>query len=121
MPEPMTAAELLTEGRVLLARPDGWCQGAFVVTNYVKPGTTGCHDQYCPIGAIQHIADRNPEAYPGYFDALRALRQALPDDGFADNGNEHRIIRWNDRPERTQAEVLGLYDRAIVLAGEEAA
>ena len=106
-----TAAEIMTEARKLLAKPNGWCQGNFAL-HY---GGVAEPYSFCPIGAVQHVVNHSWQDYPAYYDVLRAMHQALPHDGIADSGNEPRIIRWNDAPDRTQQDVLDLYDR--VLAG----
>ena len=105
-----SAAELLTDARALLARPNGWCQAAGKMS---RPDDDGSFiDCYDPIGALQQVTYGWDQS-PGYHDAVSVMRQCIPNDGIADNYSVPRINRWNDAWERTQDEVLAMIDRAI--------
>lgn len=88
----------LREARALIER--GWCQRAFI-----KNTPFGC--AYCADGAICATAG---DGEGEYGPMLAALKRATGVPSHAD------IWSWNDTPERTQAEVLEAFDRAIALA-----
>jgi hypothetical protein len=83
-------AEKLVKARKLVER--GWTQGSYHTQ-------CGRHSRYCAEGAL---AMSN-----GLCDAELFLRKAV---------GQFNIILWNDAPERTQAEVLAAFDKAIELA-----
>jgi hypothetical protein len=100
--------QILRNARALIAR--GWCignQGLNCDGNYVEPWDTDAV-RWCALGALnaQHGSYRFMR---GQDDAMKALVMALPPQyrpdqfGIADYNNSH-----------TQADVLALYDRAIV-------
>lgn len=87
----------LKEARGLVSA--GWTQRAF------------CNEQgVCTVGAVNRsrtALDRRSE----FKDELFALL------GKAAGIDKDYLIIWNDAPDRTQAEVLALFDKAIELAG----
>lgn len=94
-----TTRALASEARRLIQR-HGWVQGAFV---------GGPEDGYCLVGACLAARKR---LMPGAAYAattrvlLKELRAVLePPDG--------ALTAWNDGPERTVADVLGLLDRIV--------
>ncbi len=84
--------EMLREGRAKIER--GWCQR-------ISLSPTGA---VCALGALSE-----PSGFIKITAATEALRAA------AGAGHLSEISRWNDSPERTQADVLALYDRAIAM------
>lgn len=91
-------AEKLRAARARIAK--GWTQRASARTKGGVP-VWGGDDRaicWCAVGALQG----SPEAIP-------LVRKAI---GIPD---ECRISTWNDAPERTQAEVLAAFDKAIEL------
>jgi hypothetical protein len=96
-------ADKLRKARALVAR--GWTQKAFArsktgreVSEYGKSAVC-----WCAYAAIEVVR--------GQADAANVLRKAA---------NTEFIIGWNDAPERTQAEVLAAFDKAIALAEKSA-
>jgi hypothetical protein len=86
-------AEKLREARALIER--GWCQGH-----------TRSNGSFCAWGALREAAFLSPV----YWNATETFQRAVPPTqriGIAD---------WNDAPERTQAEVLAAFGKAIELA-----
>lgn len=93
-------AEVLRAARALIDTPDKWCQGQFH-----KDGA------YCASGAIGVAAGVDIEVGCWF---CHPAWQALADTvNAAQSGG---IGSWNDRPERTHADVLAAFDRAIATA-----
>jgi hypothetical protein len=88
-------ADKLREARALVER--GWCQHVFDQTH-------GDQQLFCAVGAIVRVT----RAVSCYLDVVGTLRQAVDPRG--------GLYGWNDAPERTQAEVLAAFDKAIELA-----
>lgn len=88
-------AEKLRQARALIER--GWTQGWFVSSDGLG---------VCPIGAINKVYIGHA-TFRGGESAKRLLRKAI---------GCPCIAPWNDAPERTQAEVLAAFDKAIELA-----
>jgi hypothetical protein len=99
----MTAvADKLREARALIAK--GWTQGTFRAS---RPSESVC---YCLYGAIN-------KAVLGYADAdCSATFEYEEFLGKAIGREPLDLANWNDDPERTQAEVLAAFDKAIELA-----
>ena len=101
--------DALVRARELVER--GWCQGWFardadgVEVSFASQ--SAC--RFCAIGAIRRVADI-PDGNNGIGLLFRAGGLTALD-----------LAAWNDAPERTQADVLALYDAAIALARAEAA
>lgn len=94
---------VLVEARGLISRPGGWVQQSGEY--HFADGTVG----YCSVGAIEKAA---PQPYQ-IADAEDWL-------GFQiDGGSGVSIIDWNDEPNRTQAEVVAVFDAAIAEIGRE--
>jgi hypothetical protein len=92
----VTTADVLREARTFLDTPEKW--------KHVGPFGRG---QTCAVLAIDDALEgtlHDPDEYYG------ALADALG------VGSVAAVIHWNDAPERTHADVLGLYDRAIAEA-----
>jgi hypothetical protein len=100
----------------------GWCQGVFARTAQGAQATLGSPDAvaFCILGASSHLtvlAGKPTYAmHPEAREAIRAL-VALVAPGVPFDGPMGRygapLVAWNEAPERTQAEVLALVDRAI--------
>lgn len=111
--------DMLRAGRAKVER--GWGQG----NTYLKGNV-------CAIGGIACVADPKIEqrgffvpndfaVSDHYFTALDVLNRALtPRWALTPRTSPRGIPIWNDDPDRTQADVLALYDRAIELAITEA-
>lgn len=96
----MTTVEVLEKARRFVA--NGWCQG-----DYIKG------DRLCLFGAlnlavgVQVDCDEKPSDFDN--DLYRRL-------GAAAGVPYDELVWWNDAPERTQAEVVAAFDKAIQLA-----
>ena len=107
----MKSSEILITARALINTPERWVKGRkpgcwcamdaiIVAPCYVRP-----HEAMALMRAIPSLA-----ASVACNAALKALKCAI--------GNGHEIVSWNDAPERTHAEVMAAFDRAI--AAEQA-
>jgi len=105
-----TPLQILRDARELLSDEKRWTQGAL---GRDENGVLLCADQldraqcYCAFGGLLAAGD---DATTGDFRALPLLIDAIdlqPDAGIGD---------WNDAPDRTHADVLTAFDRAIALA-----
>jgi hypothetical protein len=92
----VTALEILTKARELIATPDKWTQGL-----WKKPDA----ECYCLWGAVYRAAggDATSREPPGFTLAWRLVTKQV-------NGG---AITYNDLPSTTHADVLALLDRAI--------
>ena len=113
----MTAKEILQRARALIAKPGSWTQEAAARTAAEgAPVYTGSPEacSFCALGALEAARWRAlegvtcPEARDRVHElavtAKRRLAAALPPGG---------VVRFNDEPGRTQAEVVAAFDRAI--------
>lgn len=95
MAKQVTTKAILIRARALLKR--GWCQRGYtaMIKNQV------C---FCPLGALlAALRELN-------LDAMLFWNAVASKAGF----KQFRIIfEWNDKPYRTQAEVIAAFDRAI--------
>lgn len=88
---------------------EGWTQGAYArMSNEVDDGGKVPVDSplatcWCIMGAVFAVT---PAGVP-YRMALDKLKEA---NGWEDTSN---IIQWNDDPDRTQEQVLELFDKVI--------
>lgn len=98
-----THADQLKAARALIAR--GWCQGAAAKDR--KGVNVACDDPtavcHCVIGAINAAA-------PQIDDAIVCTSLLLIAVGVK---SETELIEWHDAYERTQADVLKAFDKAI--------
>jgi hypothetical protein len=101
----MTPLDVLVAARDLVARPGGWCQGqsargADGAAVYLGRTPAAKH---CALGACYVSCGGMPAQFS---EAVKLLNKAAGD----------HVIAWNDRPTRTQAEVVAAFDRAIAAA-----
>jgi hypothetical protein len=84
----------------------GWCQGSAARNSAGTPVSAASDDacQFCLYGAVARAA-----WYLRDFDAEGTAICAIRLAGEIDGG----LIRWNDQPSRTQADVVNLLDLAI--------
>jgi len=109
--EHKTHADILTAAADLLEKPGAWTQGCFARDQSGKPSAPRDPDAvcYCMAGAIYSIVGTNSRG-DALIDVLstRARRQ-----GF------RHIAHWNDKENRTQAEVVSALRAAADLARTE--
>lgn len=98
---PERLKQTLTAAKALVEK--GWTQGAHSV---YKDGKV-C---YCTIGAIDEAAGEDVLC-GAYRDARDHVMRIIE----ADTGFVH-IAWWNDAPDRTQAGVVAMFDKAIATA-----
>jgi hypothetical protein len=96
-----TVLEVLTKARELIAK--GWAQGAYAVDDEGTVVRLADATAFCPAGAI--LCQANFATRDDAFDMLKHVVGT-------------NIVGWNDARDRTQAEVLAAFDRAISLAAE---
>ena len=92
--------EVLVKARSKIEQ--GWCQGASARGRGGRTDVACADDaarEWCALGAILAVCGPGPEYQ--FVDA------------FMVNAGVQHITVWNDRPGRTQAEVLAAFDRAI--------
>jgi hypothetical protein len=102
------AADKLRKARALIER--GWTQGQYARgeqgsgIDFLKRKAV-C---FCAAGAIGAANKQWPNSQlPG----MKYLSLAVGGDG-----DEPDVLHWNDAPERSQAEVIAAFDKAIALA-----
>lgn len=91
---------VLRKARALIDSPEKWCKVDFSQND----------ERFCIVGAIirsVRIYDHN-EAMRTIDRVTAPLKQAA---------GQTTLMCWNDAPERTHAEVMEAFDRAIILAG----
>lgn len=103
---PLTVAQILNRATVLIERDGTWIKGEYRKRRDVGDGEATC---YCALGAVLQAGggvhrDENDDP------ACRALADSL---GLS---AAHLVARWNDAPERTQAEVVAALRAAALKA-----
>lgn len=112
----MNTIDILIGARARVAR--GWTQGAYARDAQGRELSCSWHPDtecMCAVGAI--LASRGRASEACAVDAL--LASILDQIPFQSDLPMTRIIRWNDAPSRTQADVLAAFDRAIAALQEE--
>lgn len=113
----MTPAEVLRAARALIATPERWTRSTYMRDSAGLRLDIRCADDraravcWCSLGATAQVASdcdygASDCDYGAEVKADRLLEAAVGGD----------VVRWNDRPGRTHAEVLAAFDRAIALA-----
>lgn len=105
----MNTREILIGARKLIEKPENWTQGAKSRDINGKPSVFGYKASavcWCMLGAMEMTGK-----------SLFANNKAQQVIELVINMNS--IIRWNDSPDRTHAEVLAAFDRAIELCSED--
>ncbi len=105
---------ILEKARELVRR--GWCQDASARNSAGRPVYSGHFGavRFCMTGAVEKSSDFAPLSSPRtiaakeYGDAINMLRMFIPGSQFCLS-----LVTWNDCPERTQAEVLAVFDEAV--------
>ncbi len=98
-----TTVECLRTARDLVQK--GWCQRALARNRL----GVACHElspeavEVCTMGAVLRAGRGNPHAIAAGWNVVGRLVGS-------------QMGAWNDREHRTQAQVIGLFDRAIELA-----
>ncbi len=113
----MTPKEVLIAARQLIAQPKGWTQGTLardkdgLQLSYESPEAYS----FCLIGAIDRASGFSSKTKDTEtLTTLEARNAAL--DSLANVLNTHDMALWNDRPHRTQADVICVFSVAIEVA-----
>lgn len=112
--------QVLKKARNMVSRRYGWTRGAYEENLYQSPVTHKTFARpvqcFCAAGAIRHAAGDNVRAES---DALAALAKVLgrvsDDNGriVLDTEAHCKVLNWNDKNDRTQADVIAAFDAAI--------
>lgn len=116
-----STVEILKAARGRLSDPDHWYQGEYACDEdgaYIAANSErAC--KWCAAGAVLAELDRDiAVGEPEVADALEPLVGAISGQPPADDMVQE-IASFNDDPDRTHAEILALYDRAIELAQQD--
>ena len=121
----MTAAQLLTDARRLLADPDRWTKGHYARDPYhnpITPGTPQAHS-FCAAGGLYHVtaqhlpATDEPQPEPPELTAaLSLLATAAGGPTDLDDTPVQALATRNDAPDTGHADMLGWYNQAIATA-----
>jgi hypothetical protein len=96
----MTTLEVLELGLERIKR--GFCKGGYAKNEHGRVCLTWEDEAsaWCAMGAL------GPEMAAS---AIAALQDAMPRESHG------HLVRWSDDPDRTQADVIALYERAIAI------
>lgn len=95
--------DILKRARALVER--GWCQGTYSRDERGVASLSKSQDcSWCSVGALDTAAGSDSDKYLAAYDELATA--ITP-------GGDVGVVKWNDAPGRTQAEVLAMFDRAI--------
>lgn len=99
--EERSTADILRAAKALIDTPEKWRQG------WEDYG-----DRLCMVTAVTHVLNGAHVPDPVWQCLGKAIRKG--------GGSVGPLWRWNDAPERTHAEVMEAFDKAIALAEAEA-
>lgn len=90
---------------------EGWCQGMASMGRHTQ------HPQYCVIGALLYSVDgqssqADRRTTQEFMEAGKVLKDNLPSEWRKSYGRD--LVTFNDYTNRTQEEVVNLFDRSIV-------
>ena len=93
---------VLERARARIDTPEKWAKGwyAFAANGDRRWAGEAGAERFCCIGAI----GREVDDVQRYEEAMTAIRDAAPCEN---------VARWNDAPERTHAEVMAAFDKAL--------
>lgn len=110
----MQAVEVLRKARALIEKPECWTKGVFARDaegRELEPNNWAA-TCFCSLGALAHASGCAPGAVS--LRVLRTLAAQIGDPTFP----RTEVADFNDAPERTHAEVLAAFDKAIAAEGE---
>ena len=114
-----TKLDILTAARELLAHGDRWTKER--AAERADGLSTDVHARdairFCAVGALYRVSDISEngpynDAQEAIASVLRAQSLTLSDDPFS------AIVSWNDADDRTHADVIAIFDAAILDAQE---
>ncbi len=108
-----STADILRKAKALIDAPEKWTKGAFCRSAAGKAVSTFSRDAvcFCAVGAIARLE------VTGVITDVRASRA---EEALRDAIHATAVSHWNDAPERTHAEVMAAFDKAIALAESKA-
>lgn len=96
----------------------GWCQGAYIkgltVSEALDEPASAAGKCMCSMGAIGFVAGQHPIAW-ALHPVYEALNAALPK-RWRLLHPRLAVVRYNDARQRTKAQILALFDKAIANA-----
>jgi len=104
----MTTKEILIAARAKIERPECWTNGAYARDAAGREVEPTCPDAVC--WCVRGAIDASTGHHSGNRPASVLFSQAVAGYGAL------YIPIWNDEPNRTHAEVLAAFDRAIAAA-----
>ncbi len=105
----------LEKAKALIDTPHKWTQGTYAQDSEGWSVTVSSADAvcYCAHGAIAAVGGLGSERTDAMADAVAEVLE-LPG-----KHEYNRLPPWNDAPERTHAEVMEAFDKAIAYAQEK--
>jgi hypothetical protein len=104
----MNTKQLLEAAYNKLKPSNAWCQQVYARDEFGDSVTfTTSATQWCALGAVKHVLAMQPG------ENRFALKRAAYEKLLKHVDSTHTITSWNDKPGRTQREVLELYEKAI--------
>jgi hypothetical protein len=102
---------ILRRAKRLLIPSYRWIQGTFTLMKVRRGKTIQC---FCSAGAIEEATAELAPVGDDWYKATEFLQRAINrhSDGYS-------IASWNDKPRRTHAQVIAMFDRAIAMASRE--
>jgi hypothetical protein len=105
----MNTLEVLREARSILGEPGTWTKGA--LARYENGHPAGVHDPEATCRCLYStLVLATARLHPSGYESPTATFEAAVAAGFKGTSD---VVRWNDAPERTHAEVLAKLDTAI--------
>lgn len=108
----LSTVEVLRGAKAVIER-NGWHQGWYYDRTQELPPAS-C--RVCSLGAVQIVLFGTPGWPAGGCSAAQGLAYETAEDLLARASHSDWIARWQDGPERTEAQVLAVFDEAIALA-----
>lgn len=100
----MNIIDILIAAKAKIEKPEHWFQGDYHETSL--DGTI----KYCAVGAL--LACNSD----GVYDRLVNGADLCLRDAVEEQSGRRYVVEYNDADERTHAEIIAIYDRAIELA-----
>lgn len=120
MPAPQTASDILQKARELISKPEAWTKGSFArdaegrTVRDINDDRATC---WCLLGAVSKSTRDLSMGNQEYRDARFCLRCAVGARcGLGDADSPLTTASFNDDPHTTHADILAVFDDAIVRA-----
>lgn len=106
----MTAVEILTKAREIIANPYAWIKGDYHKLKNIKGKSVDC---YCAMGALREVQG----SY--YGDATRLLGKVIDRNVYNEHTGFGTVVLYNDKKTTTKRDILKKFTQAIKLAQKE--